>query len=211
MLKKTLSDLAFFRYVIIHPLNGFWVLKRERHVSVWSAVILYILYIASSVLSSYFTAYLHAPVTAQRQSVLYLAVIAILPYALWCVSNWCICSLASGEGSFKDVVCATAFALAPMILTNFINLGLSYVFSLNEANFYNLIATVGIIWTFALIFFGMMITQQYSLGKSILVALGTLFGMALIVLLAIFIWILILQVYNFFSDAYSELMLRLRE
>ena len=211
MLKKTLSDLAFFRYVIIHPLNGFWVLKRERRVSVWSAVILYILFIASSVLSHYFTAYLFGSGWSQRQSVLYLAVTAVLPYAMWCVANWCICSLASGEGSFKDVVCATAYALTPMILTNIINLGLSYVFSLNEANFYSLIATVGMIWSFALIFFGMMITQQYSLGKSILVALGTLFGMALIVLLAIFIWILILQVYNFFSEAYNELMLRMRE
>ena len=211
MLMKTLSDLGFFRYVIVHPLNGFWVLKRERRVSVWSAVILFVLFAVSSILTGYFTAYLFAPVSSKRDNILLIAVMSLLPYALWCVSNWCITSLADGEGSFKDIVCATAFGLAPLIITNLLNLGLGYVFSLNEANFYHLISVTGMVWSYALIFFGMMVTQQYTLRKTIFITLLTLAGMAIIVLLAMFMWILVMQVVNCFSDAYSELMLRMRE
>jgi hypothetical protein len=40
----------------------------------------------------------------------------ILPFIVWCVSNWSITTLIDGEGSFKDIYITTAYALLPLII-----------------------------------------------------------------------------------------------
>ena len=128
---------------------------------------------------------------------------------LWVTANWCLTTLFEGEGSFKDVFIATGYALAPLpwfiipatICTHFA--------SSNEASLISLAVTIGWVWAGALIFCGVMITHDYSLGKNILTCLGTIVGMAFIMFVAILFSTLIMRIIGFVSSIVSEISYRL--
>ena len=48
---------------------------------------------------------------------------------------------------------------------------MSHVLTSEEAVFYTVLNTISIIWVVALLFFGMMMTHDYSLGKALLLSL----------------------------------------
>ena len=55
----------------------------------------------------------------------------------------------------------------------------------------------------------MMITQQYSLGKSAVTAVLTLIGMALILFVLLLLFYLVQQLWTFAGDLAAEIDLRL--
>ena len=139
---------------------------------------------------------------------LYGLLMMVLPLAMWIVSNWCFTSLMDGEGSFKDIYIATAYALAPYIITAIPMLLLSHCLSGNEAFIYNTFDSIIMFWMLALIFFGMQITHDYSLGKGILTGVLTLVGMCLMMFLALVCFNIGQDMISFVRDIYTEVSYR---
>lgn len=69
--------------------------------------------------------------------------------------------------------------------------------------------TVGFAWVFMLLFFGMMITHDYSLGKNFIIIFVTIFGMAFIMFVCILFSALISKIVSFISGIFVELEYRL--
>lgn len=53
-----LKELRYSLYLIVHPFKGFWEIKHERKGSLRTAVLWLILYVLTTVLSGFCTAYL---------------------------------------------------------------------------------------------------------------------------------------------------------
>ncbi len=86
------------------------------------------------------------------------------------------------------------------LLTNFI--------TLSEVNIYTMLITITWYWVGILIFFGMMVTHDYSLGKNVLTSLGTLVGMAFIMFVMILMSTLVVKMIGFVSSIVTEISYR---
>ena len=66
-------------------------------------------------------------------------------------------------------------------------------------------------YTYLLLFAGMMTSHQYSVGKSIITTVLTIVGMAMIVFIVLLMIYLVQQMYGFGDSLYSEIAFRLNE
>ena len=133
----------------------------------------------------------------------------LAPFFLWVVGNWCLTTLFEGEGSFRDIFIACAYSLAPVPIMVIPSTIFSNVVTSSETAIVSLLVTVGYIWLGLLIFFGMMVTHDYSLSKNVLTSVGTIVAMAFIMFLAILFTTLLGKVVSFFTNIVDEISYRL--
>ena len=69
--------------------------------------------------------------------------------------------------------------------------------------------TVCVLWSLLLLWFGMLQTQEYSIGKNLLCLLGTVIGMLLILFLCFLVMLLFQQLFSFLVSIFDEIVLRL--
>ena len=129
----------------------------------------------------------------------------VVPVVLWCVGNWCLTTLFDGEGSFKDIFIATGYSLAPLPLFVTVSTILSNVVTTSEGSMVSLLVTIGYIWVALLLFFGMMVTHDYSMGKNFITVLGTIVAMAIIMFVAILFSSLVVKMITFVVSIFTEI------
>ena len=92
-----------------------------------------------------------------------------------------------------------------MIPTTFFS---NYIIA-SEANLLSLLVALGFIWAGFLIFFGTMVTHDYTMSKNILTTAGSIIGMAFIMFLAILFASLVMDLVTFFTNIISEVVYRI--
>ena len=133
----------------------------------------------------------------------------VVPVLLWVVANWCLTTLFDGEGSMKDVYIATCYSLAPLPLFVTISTILTNVMTANEGKMVNLLVTIGYVWVFILLFFGTMVTHDYTMGKNFITVLGTIVAMICIMFIAILFTTLLGKLVSFVTNIVTELQFRM--
>ncbi|GGG53452.1 Yip1 family protein [Paenibacillus radicis (ex Gao et al. 2016)] len=205
-----LSEIAKFPfYVLLHPFQGFWDLKYENKGKLRiSLSILLLLTIATIILRQYSGFVVNFNYPYDLNSISELQYI-VLPFFLWCVSNWSLTTLMDGEGKFKEIVMATGYALLPLVLMRFGNTFLSNIITLRESSFYYLIESIATLWFIWLLFIGTMTVHQYSVMKTIVTMLLTLVVMGIIIFLGLLFFSLLQEMLGFVFAIYTEISLRL--
>ena len=207
--KRTyVEELLYVFHVIFHPFDGFWDLKHEKRGSVRAAVTI----LGFTIVAMYYNAigkgYVMNPLG--NYGTVFATILSVLmPLALWVVANWCLTTLMEGEGSIKDIFIASCYSLAPLgflmipatIASNFV--------LVEEADIVSLVITFGFIWTGMLIFFGMMVTHDYSLGRNFITTIGTIVGMAFIIFIAVLFTTLLGKLVSFVTNIVTELQYRM--
>ena len=208
-MKEQLSKFRYVFYILLHPFDGFYDLKHEKRGSGLVATLIYVLVGITALLKRQCSEYLFNQEQGESYNAIMLLLTTVGPYLLWCVANWCFTSLMDGEGGMKDMLVATGYALMPLVFSNLLCTGLSWILVAEEANFLYAIEAIGMVWAVAWVFFAMMVTQQYSLGKSVATALLTIVGMALILFVMLLLFYLVQQLTTFVSDLIAEVEFRL--
>jgi hypothetical protein len=85
---------------------------------------------------------------------------------------------------------------------------LTHILTIEESAIITLLISVGWVWTCFLLFFGVMVTHDYSFSKNILTVLGTLVGMVVIMFLVLLFSGLFTKIVSFVVNIYTELSLR---
>ena len=143
-------------------------------------------------------------------STVFLQVIAVLvPVLLWVVGNWCLTTLFDGEGSMRDIFIATCYSLAPLPLFVTVSTILTNVLTISEGSIVNLLVTFGYVWVAILLFFGMVVTHDYTTGKNVIATLGSIVAMAVIMFIAILFSSLVMKMVTFIVALFTELFTRL--
>ena len=207
-MQKYLSSLKYGFHVIIHPFDGFWDLKREHKGTLSAAVTYIVLTILMLVVQEQNTAFLFNKNRLDQIDVLVDIITVGLLFVLWCVSNWCLTSLMDGEGKMRDIAIFTGYSLLPLLLIQFPLIALSHVITTEEGTFYYVFTVISYIWTAALLLFGMMVTHQYSMKKTILTTILTLVGMAIITFIGLLFFSVIQQIVTFIVTVYKEIRYR---
>lgn len=133
----------------------------------------------------------------------------VLPLLLWVLANWCVTTLANGEGSMKDIYKFTGYALMPMVLMTVLNICLSHIFILDEAMYITFFSSLGVVWTGILLFVGNTVTHRYTVASSLGSILLSGVGMAIIVFIALLIITTYQRIYNFIDSIIIELTYRM--
>lgn len=201
-------EYKYATYAAFHPFDGYWDIKREGKGSLRAAVLILILFTLLYAVRAQFSGYAVTGIVSSDVNVLFECLMILIPLGLYMVSNWCFTTLMDGEGSMKDIFIAGCYALKPYILFSIPLFLLSHVLTMNEAVFYQAANTLCWVWVLALLFFGMMMTHDYTLGKGLLTLLCTLIGMGLMIFIALLFVNVVQDVVGFVSDIYSEISFR---
>ena len=132
-----------------------------------------------------------------------------IPLVLWVVANWCLTTLFDGEGSAKDIFIATGYSLAPLPFLIIPATLLTHILSSAESGIITLLTSFAFIWVGLLIFFGEMITHDYSIVKNILTSLGTIAGMAIIMFIFILFASLVSDMIGLVTNIVTEITYRM--
>ncbi len=206
--KKTFKEEVLYAFhVIFHPFDGFWDLKHEKRGSVRGAIFWFVLEIVAVCYQSVGRAYIFNP-RASYATMFGTMLSLIVPVALWVVSNWCLTTLFEGEGSMKDVFIATCYAAVPLVLLIIPATAITNVLTLSEATIYNMLTGVAWVWVGLLIFFGTMVTHDYSIGKNVITILGTILAMGVIMFCVILFSTLLMKMVSFIIGIVVELSYR---
>jgi hypothetical protein len=113
-------------------------------------------------------------------------------------------TLFDGEGGFKDIYIACCYAIAPLpvfvilstVLTNF----------MTSDSIVSLLVSIGYVWAALLLFFGTVVTHDYSIGKNIITIIGTIVAMVVIMFVVILFSALVVKMASFIITVVSELI-----
>lgn len=205
---QTLSALKYALHILIHPFDGFWCAKTEKHGNLKAAGILVLLTILVSVLSSQLTGFIFKPNPTAKLNIFSEALSIIVPFLLWCISNWSITTLLDGKGTMKDILMVTAYSLTPIVIIQLPLILISNIIVMNESSIYATLNSLSYIWSGLLILIGIMTVHEYSIGKTLLTIIIAIVGMAATVFLILLFIALIQQVVNFGYIFFKELSLR---
>lgn len=205
--------LPFAFYILAHPFNGFYELKNDpRRHNLPGAVFLFFVLAVTAIMKRQLTGYLFTTPFAQLNlNVPYEIMVAVLPFLMFIVANWCFTSLMDGDGKFRDIFTATAYATLPLSICNLLAIPLSNFVTLSESGVYNFIVGFGYVWCYAMVFLGMLVTHQYTVKKAIATAILSIVGMAVIAFIIVLIAFLVQQVTSFIYQLYTEISFRLNE
>lgn len=202
--KTYVEELLYAFHLVFHPFDGFWDLKHEKRGSVRAALTFMLLTVAAFFYQAIGQGYSFNP--RGDYSTVFIQVIAVVvPVALWCVGNWCLTTLFDGEGSFKDIFIATGYSLAPLPLFVVISTILTNVMTAQEGSMTGLLVTIGYVWVALLLFFGTMVTHDYTMGKNFITILGTIVAMAIIIFIVVLFSSLVAKMVSFIYAIISEI------
>ncbi len=205
--KSFKEELLYGFHLIFHPFDGFWDLKHEQRGSVRAGIV----YVAVTILAFFYqsvgTGYIFNP-EGNYMNIFGQIISVAVPLILWVVANWCLTTLFDGEGSLKDIFIATCYSLLPVPMLVIPSVIFSNILAESEGQLITLLVGLGFVWAGMLIFFGMMVTHDYSLMKNITTTLGTIVGMAFIIFVAVLFSSLVSQMVSFISNIILELSYR---
>ena len=206
--KNIREELLYAFHVIFHPFDGFWDLKHEKRGSVRSAFVILVVTVLAFFYRTVGTGYIFGGQDANTTNIIMTLLSVAVPLLLWVIANWCLTTLFDGEGSFADVFVASCYALVPLPLLIIPSTLLSNVLVAEEGTFISMINTVAFLWMGILLFFGMMITHDYSFGKSLIIGAVTIVGMLFIMFIAVLFSTLITRIVSFVLSIVNEIQYR---
>ena len=206
--EKKKGPFRYAFYVIFRPFDGFWDLKREKRGSLKTGLLLIGLAGLAMAFQTRVTGFIFNPTSPENANFLLDLATLFVPLLLWVVSSWCVTSLMDGEGSFKDIVMASGYALTPMVLLIPFASLISNLMTQTEGAVYYLFVTLAYVWMVGLMIASVRQIHNYSMGKALFVILITLVVILIIVFVLLLCTALLQQMVAFFADIYSELVNR---
>ncbi len=194
--------------LLMHPVRGFEEVKHGGRGSAAVAAAIVALLFLSEVFNRQLAGFPFNPYRPDRLNILTVLAQTVVPYLLWGVANWALCTLMDGEGRFSEIMIATAYALVPVVLITFLVAAISNLMTLEEGAFLLLAQSVREIWFLALLTIGMKEIHQYSLLRTILSMALTLVGIGIMLFLAVLVFSLFQQLAIFLRTVGSEIMFR---
>lgn len=194
--------------LLIHPLSVFNDLKFENKASAAIAFVISLLFFLERAAEQVGTSYLFNPKKGEPFSLSSVLAFTIGLLILWTVCNWAMCTLNNGEGKMSEIWIAVSYSLVPYIILGFINIGLSQIFSSEEAIIYSSIEVFRVGWSVVLAFLGLLTVHQYTVKKTIVSVILTILAMLAVCFLLLLFFSISQQIFGFVSGLYQELLYR---
>lgn len=206
--RKTFGqELLYGFYVIFHPFDGFYDLKHEHRGSIRASIVFILATIVAFFYQAMGQGYVLNP-TGKVTTIFSQAIAVLVPFALFVLGNWCLTTLFEGEGNLKDIFIATSYSLLPLPMLIIPATVCSNWVTASEASIVTFVGSLAFLWLGLLLFFGIMVTHDYSLFKNFITILGTVVAMACIVFLVLLFSMLLSKLVSLVTNIITELQFR---
>lgn len=185
--------------------DGIYTIKRRKRVSVFFSMILFLLYIGLFLMYHQWT---NVIFVADNPYLLYELATFIFVVLLWMVSNYLICSINDGEGTFLQSVNGTAYAMTPILFVFPVVILLSNGLTLEQSVFFYLPQAIAGLWVLFLKFFVIKDLHNYEVGETFTIIFKSIFTMLIIGLCVFVLYTLGSQLINFILDVITEVSAR---
>lgn len=207
--QRYIDSLKFALYCITHPFDGFWDLTHERRGTYAAANTILILTLIVRIMKLRYTSFIFLNVYWEELNIfLYLASI-VFPLSLWVVGNWGLTTLFDGKGRLGQVYMATCYAITPYPLIQFPLMIFSNFVTVDEAEFYAVLSMISLIWAALLMIAAMSQIHEYTMRKTLLFVVFSLFAMLVIIFILMLFFSMITQGIAYFISLGREILFRL--
>ncbi len=207
--KKTFGqELLYGFHIIFHPFDGFYDLKHEHRGSVRASLVFIVVTILAFFYQSIGQGYSLNP-TGKTSNILIQTIAVLVPLFLFVLANWCLTTLFEGEGSFKDIFVASSYSLLPLPLLIIPATFFSNFVTNSEKSIITFIGSIAFVWVFLLLYFGVMVTHDYSIFKNLITILGTIVAMVCIIFVVLLFSMLLTKLVGLVTNIVTEIQFRL--
>ncbi|MBR7132644.1 MAG: YIP1 family protein [Clostridia bacterium] len=193
-----------FKYILFHPEDGFYSMHIFKTGSVFISLVVALLWFFAELFTQQYTSFRYNNYNKTNINIIYIFIATFIFAILFSVSNWAICTLFDGEGSFSEILIVTGYSLFPYVSSRFIAIIMSYFLTINESTFVNFVTIIGLLYTVVLLCIGLIQIHDYSFTKMILSVFSTVIGVLLIVVLIFLLMTLFGQLFSFISSIFKE-------
>ncbi|MCL2225386.1 MAG: YIP1 family protein [Defluviitaleaceae bacterium] len=208
MLKRIFKFYALPMYIMVKPFDGFYAMKYQHEGTLKLAFLNFIVVLFSYAINNQYASLVVNPQNPLELNSLLHWVMLIGALILFCVSNWSVTSLTNGEGKLKDIFMMVCYAMTPLVLTIVPATILSRFLSAEEAGFYYMLMSIGVMYFVFLVFAGLIVVHNYTVAKAVLTVVLTFIALLIIVFLLTLLLTLWQQLWVFAYSIYTELMFR---
>jgi hypothetical protein len=199
-----IRELQFPLKVFAKPVDGYDDIKRYGSFSNRSAWIYLFAFFAAYIIWIYETNFLFNGLIPSEINIVEQIIGVFVPFGLWVVSNYLVCSIRDGDGKLTEVFQASALTLLPMIITLPILTFISHGLTLNESFIYELVYGIGL--TLTIIYFFIMVKEIhfYDIKPTFSNILITIFTGIMLMAMTLIIVFLLGEVYQLVADIIQE-------
>ncbi|MEG0229393.1 MAG: Yip1 family protein, partial [Oscillospiraceae bacterium] len=205
------NKTQYLKYCLFHPFKAYGDMKYEKKGSVTYATIIILIVVVIEILSRTVVGFLYNPSVAK---ILYFNFAATVlstlgGFFLWTLCNWAITTLFDGEGKFSEIWVFSAYAFMPRIVCMIPIIILSRLVTQDELQFIGIMEVLMYIWIGVSIIMAIKEVHQYSMKKTFLAIIFTIFGMVLVVCIGAIVYSMFVQLISFVSNIFNEISLRI--
>ena len=199
-----MKELKFPFQVFAKPVDGYDDLKRHGSFSNRSAWIYLLGFFVTYLIWMYETNFLFNGLIPSEINVIEQFIGVMVPFGLWVVSNYLVCSIRDGDGKLTEVFQASALTLLPMIITFPILTVMSHALTLNESFIYEFVYGIGL--SFTVIYFFIMVKEIhfYDIRPTFKNILITIFTAIMLLAMTLIVVFLLGEVYQLIADIIQE-------
>ena len=195
-------------YLLRHPVDGAAQFKRRHIASLGVTATIVLLWLIASVTEYYATGFSFSIGRGIDFNMAVRVAVTVGVFCVFVLANWVISIVTDGSGAPRDIAAVTAYSLVPYIVSLFLKTALTNVLVPSEGVFIEIIMIIGLGWSGATLFLGLMTIHEFSVGKTVWSLLLTLLGMVIIVFLIILLYSLVRQLADFIMSVYKEFRFR---
>lgn len=194
--------------VPFHPFQAFQALRTQKATSLLLACIFVVVFYIARVSQDLYGGFMYIIVDKANYNALFTLFGSVGILLLWVVTNWGICMLNDGKGSFMEVFCMSAYSMMPMIAYSVIFTVGSHLIPATNTDSFGMISTILAIYTVLLLLIGMTVVHEYTFFKSMGMAIVTVVCMALAVFVLCSVVLLSQQFIMFIVSIFEEVRVR---
>lgn len=209
MSNKVMSNLAYAKYFMRHPIDGSYGIAREGRASWAAPSILLVVFTLEYVIDKYLCGFLQKTVREGRYEIFSDVGLVVVIMAGLTMCNYLVCTINEGEGTVKKIYTYFCYSLLPYIFLTPVSFALSHVLTNNEQFLITLVQLVMIGWTAVLGVLAIKEVNNFKASETAKIICLTLFTILIVALLIFIIYVLWAQVFQFISAIFGEVVYRL--
>lgn len=197
-------------YLVIHPFKGWEELKlehKEKGSVLFANIILFFWFIAA-ILEYQYTGFIFNKNRLDDMNIFIIIASTIGFALLWTITNWALCTLQDGKGTFREIWINFAYSRMTYIITILPIILLSNVLTAEEGFFLNILIYCVNIYSILQLLLATKAAHQYTMKKTIFSMLLTLLGCLLVIMIVLLFVSLFAQLWSFISTIAQEIMMR---
>ena len=206
--KQRVTKLTYGFRTMIRISDNFEELKAGKESSLPVAVGLLVTFFAVCIADARYKGFIFNLEKAADFNVLILLASTVGLLLLWCTCNWAVTTLLEGKGKLRHIFMVSVYSLMPMMFAMLVNIGFSWVATIDEGIFLTWILCFGILWTGVMMVKGLSEIHEYSGGKIVMSVALTVCAMAAVVFLGILMFSLVSQLVSFIRSIFIEVSFR---